>query len=620
MRKILYCPIVGGQCHRSELEIKVQKDTFFLAEPFQPEQEKKRREQAVKSALKDALGLDSSEKRLRIADREPTETAIFCDICHKIQSSTYGIVDLSGLNPNVLLELGMMFSLSKPVFVLIKESEKESLKEKLPSDIAWKRVIPYEEFVDIEKELSKQIQNRPQIEPEPSLAEQAKEAFSEVYPEFAQKIDSMLQEIKRDQKGRLDNLEGLLERAGLGESMPQEHEIKISPSLEKQIGDLYNKIEQMEKLIGLPENFRTAILRGNWHYHREEYEKALEFYEWALAFKPGSQEAWNNKGNALNNLGRYEEAITCYNKAIEIKEDYEEAWYNKGNALNNLGRYEEAITCYNKAIEIKEDFEAAWNNKGNALNNLGRYEEAITCYNKAIEIKEDYEAAWNNKGNALNNLGRHEEAITCYNKAIEIKEDYEAAWNNKGNALSNLGRYEEAITCYNKAIEIKEDFEEAWYNKGNALNNLGRHEEAITCYNKAIEIKPNYLSALKNLSEVLLILGDSTKGLETAKNAFNLAEEVRDKVISQFLCISAYLLRSENEKAQKEMKRLMNFSKKLEGPIVSGWDFSPLLPTIEERLEGKHKEILLSLISFLKGETEVGEFEKDWIKTFKESQ
>ncbi len=537
MKRIVYCPVVGGQCPKSEPEIKVQKDTFFLAEPFRPEQEKKRREQAVRSALKDALGLDHFEKRLKVADKEPKEPAIFCDICRMIQSSAYGIVDLSGLNPNVLLELGMMFSLSKPVFVLVKESEKESLKELLPSDIAWKRVIPYEEFVDIEKELSKQIQNRPQVEPEPSFAERTKEMFSEIDPKFAQKIDSKLQEIKRNQEQRLDNFEELLKKANLDEIIPQEYEIKIPPSLEKQIGDLYDKIEQMEKLIGPPEDPEIAFLRGNWHYHREEYEKALEFFEWALALDPGFQEAWNNKGAALGNLGRHEEAIACYDKAIEIKEDFEIAWNNKGNALDDLGRYEEAIACYDKAIEIKEDSEEAWNNKGAALGDLGRYEEAIACYDKAIEIKEDSEIAWNNKGAALGNLGRHEEAIACYDKAIEIN--------------------------------------------------------------------PKYISALMNLSEVLLILGHLTKGLETAKKASNLAEKMREKAICQFLSISVYLFRNEDEKAQKEMKKLISSSKELESPIVSGWDFSPLLPTIEERLEGKRKEILLSLISFLKGEIEV---------------
>jgi superkiller protein 3 len=61
-------------------------------------------------------------------------------------------------------------------------------------------------------------------------------------------------------------------------------------------------------------------------------------YDRALQIKPNDYEAWNNRGNALFNLGRYEEAITCYDRAIEIKPDYHLASHNRGTALRKLGR------------------------------------------------------------------------------------------------------------------------------------------------------------------------------------------------------------------------------------------------------------------------------------------
>lgn len=106
MGGINYCPLVRGRCNKPELEVKVQLDTFFLAEPFKPERERRRRERAVNIALNEALKEDFSEKKLRVTDKEPKDSAIFCDICCLIQSSAYGIVDISGLNPNALLEFG----------------------------------------------------------------------------------------------------------------------------------------------------------------------------------------------------------------------------------------------------------------------------------------------------------------------------------------------------------------------------------------------------------------------------------------------------------------------------------------------------------------------------------
>lgn len=163
MSRLEYCPLIGTNCNKHEIEITFEKDTFFLAEPFKPEINRQRREQAIRSAVKEILKENYSESNLKFADREPTETAIFCDICQKIQSSEYGIVELSGLNPNVLLELGMMLALSKPVFVLMKKDEESDIKSKLPSDIIWKRAITYEDGMDIEIKLISSLANRPHV-------------------------------------------------------------------------------------------------------------------------------------------------------------------------------------------------------------------------------------------------------------------------------------------------------------------------------------------------------------------------------------------------------------------------------------------------------------------------
>jgi len=109
----------------------------------------------------------------------------------------------------------------------------------------------------------------------------------------------------------------------------------------------------------------------------EEYPKARSSYDKALEIKPDSYGAWNNRGNALGNLGRWEEAIASYDKALEIKPGLHEAWNNRGLELGHLGRWEEAIASYDKALEIKPDLHEAWYNRGIGLHRLGRLEEAM---------------------------------------------------------------------------------------------------------------------------------------------------------------------------------------------------------------------------------------------------
>lgn len=93
-----YCPLVGsGGCNKQPAEITFHRDTFFLAEPFKPEKDRERREWAIGYVIKESLGESFSESTLKFADKEPTDLAIFCEICQKIQSCEYGIVELSGM-------------------------------------------------------------------------------------------------------------------------------------------------------------------------------------------------------------------------------------------------------------------------------------------------------------------------------------------------------------------------------------------------------------------------------------------------------------------------------------------------------------------------------------------
>lgn len=477
MAKIGFCPIVGGPCNRSEPEIKAQENTFFLAESFEPQRDRERREKAIEDTIKDALGEGFSPSSLRMADREPATPAIFCDICRMIQSSGYGIADISGSNSNVLIEVGMMLSLGKPVFILVKKNEEEDLKKKLPSDILWKRAVPYEEFIDIEKELCKQIKNRPEIKAAPSPVEEAKKVFAEIDPVFAQAMEDKIEELRQSQQEVLARLESLLREAKLDRAVAREKREVIPSTLENQIKEILEKVEQREKITGFPDNPKIAFLRANFYYERGEYEKALELYDWAITLRPNFEGAWYNKGVVLDQLGKYGEAITCFNKATEIKPHYADAWYNKGVVLGKLKRWQEARQCYEEALKIN----------------------------------------------------------------------------------------------------------------------------------------PNDIRTIQNLSEALLILTDIEKALKRIDEGMSIAKKAREKAICRFLRISALTFKGEVKQASGETRQLIDYLRKLgEGFKVIKWDFSPLLPTLEERLSHQDKRKMFSLISLLKGEIAIKDFERNF--------
>jgi tetratricopeptide (TPR) repeat protein len=125
--------------------------------------------------------------------------------------------------------------------------------------------------------------------------------------------------------------------------------------------------------------------------------------------------AYNNLGNAYDDLGRRADAIDAYKQAIRIKPDYAQAHYNLGLAYGNLGRCTDAIDAFKQAIKIKPDYAWAYCNLGFAYGKLGCWPEAIEAYKQAIRIKPDYAEAHKNLGLAYLAVGDKNSAQAEFN-------------------------------------------------------------------------------------------------------------------------------------------------------------------------------------------------------------
>jgi nucleoside 2-deoxyribosyltransferase len=62
------------------------------------------------------------------ADKEISNVDIMCKICKEIQSCGLAIFNISGHNPNVMLELGLAYGLSKSV-IIIKDVETKNIAD-----------------------------------------------------------------------------------------------------------------------------------------------------------------------------------------------------------------------------------------------------------------------------------------------------------------------------------------------------------------------------------------------------------------------------------------------------------------------------------------------------------
>ena len=79
-----------------------------------------------------------------------------------------------------------------------------------------------------------------------------------------------------------------------------------------------DNLDNLMKLMQLKETASNLMQEGNKYYNSKQYYEAVKCYDKAIDLNAGYANAFNNKGQALNILGKHEESIKCYDKVIEL--------------------------------------------------------------------------------------------------------------------------------------------------------------------------------------------------------------------------------------------------------------------------------------------------------------
>jgi len=128
------------------LDVKEDPRRVFVGMPFREEQQNAYL-YGVKPAV-ERVGL-----RTWKADEDLQNIDIMCKICQWVQRSLYGVIDITGWNPNVMFELGLLYGHGKKV-VLIKHQ-----REDVPADLRGLEFIEYDDFSILGQRLQSFLQS-----------------------------------------------------------------------------------------------------------------------------------------------------------------------------------------------------------------------------------------------------------------------------------------------------------------------------------------------------------------------------------------------------------------------------------------------------------------------------
>jgi tetratricopeptide (TPR) repeat protein len=151
------------------------------------------------------------------------------------------------------------------------------------------------------------------------------------------------------------------------------------------------------------------------------------------------------EGNRLAKIGDYASAIIYFDRALELDKDSKSSavtWNNKGVALNEMGRYAEAEKAYSEALRRSPNYKKAIVNSAANHIDLGKVDDAIIALDEAINKYSDYGEAWYYKGNALTELGKYGEALNAFNESLRLDKSNAEAWYSRGDLLYVLATTE----------------------------------------------------------------------------------------------------------------------------------------------------------------------------------
>jgi peroxin-5 len=121
--------------------------------------------------------------------------------------------------------------------------------------------------------------------------------------------------------------------------------------LHSRVTELFIRAAQMSP-DGANMDADVQVGLGVLFYGNDDFEKAIDCFNAALAVRPNDALLWNRLGATLANSNRSEEAIDAYYRALELRPSFVRARYNLGVSCINIGCYKEAAEHLLAALSL----------------------------------------------------------------------------------------------------------------------------------------------------------------------------------------------------------------------------------------------------------------------------
>jgi tetratricopeptide (TPR) repeat protein len=226
---------------------------------------------------------------------------------------------------------------------------------------------------------------------------------------------------------------------------------------------------------------QSFYAQGMAQLSRDDYAKAVGFFERAADIDPNYAEAWYQAGFCFGMLGRHAEALKASRRAAALRPEWSETFINVGASSFALGQFKDAADAYRQATKLDPYNADAQYALGLSLNKLNRTDEEILAYKRAVAQKPDHLGALERLGLAYFKQKRFAEAAQSFENLKNYRPDGKT-YNYLGESLFESGKTDESIEAFNNAANLSPEMEKARYNLGRAYLKKGDLDAANAQY------------------------------------------------------------------------------------------------------------------------------------------
>ncbi len=230
----------------------------------------------------------------------------------------------------------------------------------------------------------------------------------------------------------------------------------------KELSSLYFNNHQFQKAIDLAQKCNSCPdvdrIMGMSYYNLEDYAKAVNFLQKAIAKNDKDAEAYYTLGRTHLELENEKSAIPQFQKAVELEPARSEWMYELGLIYYSQDDYKNTLKYFDMA--------------------------ATNGYNKTNDFYENY-------GFAQLYTGDIENGMKTLNQVLQRKPNNKELLNNIANAMYETKHYNEALTYFGKLMDLNPKDAQSLFMAGMTLQKMGQKEKGQKICDNAIAMDPS---------------------------------------------------------------------------------------------------------------------------------